>query len=135
MTAINNYKLNEKLKEENKFKIIGKDIQYKEAILEILEKNKNIDIIIINEKIPGEINLLNLIKKIQLINRKIKIIIILENENIKKEKELNKLDIYDIYYNNKINLNELIKIINKKEINMKQEIEELKKIIAEKENI
>ncbi len=135
ITAINNYKLNEELKKENKFEVIGKDIQYKEAILEMLYKNINIDIIIINEKIPGEISLFNLIKKIKDINKKIKIIIILENEDIEKEKNLNKLNIYDIYYNNKINLNELIKIINKKEINMEEEIIKLKKIIEEKEKI
>ena len=127
ITAINNPKLNQELKKEKKFEIIGKDIQYKEAILELLEKNKNIDLIIINEKIPGEIKLEKLIKKIKLINEKIKIIFILEKENIDLEKILIKNNIIDIYYNNKINLNELIKILNKKEINMEEEIIKLKK--------
>ena len=44
ITAINNPELNERLKEEKKFEVIGKDIQYKEAILEILEKYKIIDL-------------------------------------------------------------------------------------------
>lgn len=132
ITAINNPKLNEELKKEKNFEIIGKDIQYKEAILELLEKNKNIDLIIISEKIPGEIQLEKLIKKIKLINEKIKIIFILEKENNNLEKILIKNNILDIYYNNKINLNELIKIINKKEINMEEEIIKLKKIIEEK---
>ena len=65
MTAINNPKLNEELKKEKKFEIVGKDIQYKEAILEILEKNSNIDLIILSEKIPGEIKLEKLIEKIK----------------------------------------------------------------------
>ena len=43
LTAINNSALNEKLKKENIAEIIGRDIQYKEGIIEILEKNKNID--------------------------------------------------------------------------------------------
>jgi len=132
ITAINNPKLNEELKKENNFEIIGKDIQYKEAVLEILEKNNNIDLIILSEKIPGEIELENLIKKIKLINKEIKIIIILEKENNYLEKILIKNNIVDFYYNNKINLNELIKIINKKEINMEEEIIKLKKIIEEK---
>ena len=132
ITAINNPKLNEELKKENNFKIIGKDIQYKEAILEILEKNETTDLIIINEKIPGEIKLENLIKKIKLINEKIKIIFILEKENTEVEKILIKNNIIDIYYNNKIDLKELIKIINKEEINMAEEIIKLKKIIEEK---
>ena len=113
VTGINNPKLNEELKKENNFEVIGKDIQYKEAILEVLEKNKEIDILIISEKIPGEINLEILIKKIKLINEKIKIIFILEKENSELEKILIKNKIIDIYYNNEINLNDLIKIINK----------------------
>ena len=65
ITAINNPKLNEELKKERNFEIIGKDIQYREAILEILEKNKNIDLIILSEKIEGEIKLEKLIEKIK----------------------------------------------------------------------
>lgn len=132
ITAINNPKLNEELKKENNFEIIGKDIQYKEAILEVLENNSNIDLIIISEKIPGEINLEKLVNKIKIMNEKIKIIFILEKENEEIEKILIKNKIEDIYYNNKINLSDLIKIINKKEINMEEEIAKLKKIIEEK---
>ena len=55
ITAINNPNLNEKLKQENNLEIICKDIQYKEAILEILLENKNVDILIINNDLPGEI--------------------------------------------------------------------------------
>ena len=133
ITAINNPKLNEELKKEKNFEVIGKDIQYREAILEILEENKNINLIILSEKIPGEIKLENLIKKIKNINEEIKIIFILEKENNYLEKILIKNNILDIYYNNKINLQELIKIINKKETNMEEEIIKLKKIIAEQE--
>lgn len=134
MTAINNPKLNEELKKEKNFEIVGKDIQYKEAILEILEKDNNIDLIIISEKISGEMKLEKLIQKIKQINEKIKLIFILEKENINLEKILIKNNILDIYYNNKINLKELIKIINKKEINMEEEIIKLRKIIEEKNN-
>lgn len=132
LTAINNPKLNEELRKESNFQIIGKDIQYKEAILEVLEKNNEIDLIILSDKIPGEIKLENLIEKIKIENDKIKIIFILEKENNKIEKILIKNNIIDIYYNDKINLKELIKIINKQEINMEEEIIKLKKIIEEK---
>ena len=128
ITAISNPKLNEELKKERNFEIIGKDIQYREAILEILERNNKIDLIILSEKIPGEIQLENLIEKIKFANEKIKIIFILEKENKELEKILIKNNIVDIYYNNKINLKELIKIINKKEINI-EEIIKLKKIL------
>lgn len=133
LTAINNPNLNKKLSDQEFIEIPYKDIQYKEAILEILNEDNYFDIIIINEKLPGEINFIELIKKIKKINKKIKIIIILEKENEIKENELKKLNINEIYYNNKITLEYLIKIIKEKEINkeeeLKKEINELKQII------
>ena len=131
ITAIDHPKLNEELKKEKNFEIIGKDIQYREAILEILENNNEIDLIIISEKIPGEISLENIIEKIKIINENIKIIFILEKENTELEKILIKNNIKDIYYNNKIKLKDLVQIINKKEINMEEEIIKLKKIIEQ----
>ncbi len=135
ITAINNPKLNEELKKEKNFEVIGKDIQYTEAIIELLEKNSMVDLIIISEEVPGEIKIENLIKKIRKINDKIKIIYILEKENSELEKILIRNKIKDIYYNNKINLKELINIINKKEINMEEEIIKLRKIIDEKNQL
>lgn len=133
LTAINNPNLNKKLSEQEFIEIPYKDIQYKEAILEILNEDNYFDIIIINEKLPGEINFIELIKKINKINKKIKIIIILEKEDEIKESELKKININNIYYNNKITLEYLIKIIKEKEINkeeeLKKEINELKQII------
>lgn len=133
LTAINNPNLNKKLSEQEFIEIPYKDIQYKEAILEILNEDNYFDIIIINEKLPGEINFIELIKKINKINKKIKIIIILEKEDEIKESELKKININNIYYNNKITLEYLIKIIKEKEINkeeeLKKEISELKQII------
>ena len=72
ITAIDNPKIYKELKNSKDIKIIGKDLIYKEAILEILEKNKNINLIILYEKILGEINFFELIKKIKNINKKIK---------------------------------------------------------------
>ena len=65
LTAINNEKIFRELKNKNKINIISNDIQYKEGIIEILEKNKNIDFAIINENISGQIKIEELIKKIK----------------------------------------------------------------------
>ena len=132
LTAVDNPTLNIRLRDEKELKIIGKDIPYKEGIIEFLEKNKNIDIIIISENLPGEIETENLIQNINKINKEIKIMYILEKSNEQKEKKLKELNINEIYYNNKINIEEIIKILKEEEINkeeMKQEIEKLKKII------
>ena len=135
LTAINNPNLNEKLSQEKSIEIIGKDIQYREAIIDILEKEKNIDIIIINNEIPGEINNEELINKIREINSNIKIIFILEKENKKIENILRQNNIDDIYYNSEISIQILIQIIKKNYINseeeIKKELEELRKIVIE----
>lgn len=83
LTAIGNPEIVEKLSEENNIEINYKDIQYKEGILEILENDNKIDLIIINEKIPGKLEINLLIENILKINSQIKIYLILENKNIK----------------------------------------------------
>ena len=83
--------------------IKNENILYKEAIIDIVKKNKKIDILIISEKIPGDIDIIKLIKKIKNINKKIEIIIILSNK--KKKKELIKNNIKKIYINNKFRIN------------------------------
>ena len=97
ITAITNETL---IKKVYKNKITEEEnIWYKEAIIEIIKKDKNINILIISENLPGEINFFKLIKNIYKINNKIKIIILLKNKT--KKEEINKLNIYKIYSDNK----------------------------------
>ncbi len=104
------------IKEIDNYKEINyKSVQYREAILEILEKEKNINLIFLDEKIPGQINIEKLIEKIKLINEKINIIFFLEKENNKKINILKKLGVNNIYINNKNNIENIINnLINKK---------------------
>lgn len=137
ITAINNPKINEELKINNKFNIIGKDIQYKEGIIDALEnnKNKNINLIIINPEIPGEIKTEKIIEKIIEINSKIKIIIIIENNNLKINKKIIENNNLKIYYS-KIELNKIINIITEKEIkNNKNKIVSINNIKKTNKNI
>ena len=57
ITAMGDQTLNNLLKKEKEFKIIENDIFYKEGVLEFLERNNNIDILILYEKLFGEINI------------------------------------------------------------------------------
>ena len=135
ITAINNPILNDKLLNCKNIKVLKNDIQYKEGILEILELEKNIDILILSENLPGEINLIELLLKIK--KNDIKIFIILETENDELKNTLFDYGIKNIYYNDKITIDELVKIIEKETIEsneeLKNEIEKLKEIINEKE--
>ena len=120
LTALNNPKINQQLNQEINYETIGKDIQYKEAILEVLEKVKKIDIIIINEEIPGEINLKDLINKIKIINKKIRIIIFYKKQNNKKEKFFKTDNIQKIYYEENISLKKIKEIIENEETKNKE---------------
>lgn len=129
ITAINNSYLNEKLNEEEEFEIITKDIQYKEGIIEILEKNIDIDIIIINTQIPGNIEIEELIEKIKIIKKQIKIFLIVKD--IENTLELEKYDITKIY-NEKVEIIEIIKDIkdiDSEKERLIEEINNLKKLV------
>lgn len=139
ITALENPKTNEKLKEETNFEVIGNDIQYQEGVIEILNKNPEIDLIIISELLTGQIGFKKLIEKIKIINKKIEIIAILKSENEEIKNYLISKGVFNIFYNNKITNSELINTINninniKKEIEINEEIKNLKKIILEKNN-
>ena len=134
--AINNKKLEDKIKENDNIRIVCNNLQYREAILEILEKNKNIDYILINENLPGIISVEELIKKIKIINNKINIIFFLEKEDIDKINKLKKLNIENIFLNKKININKVLNLIiknnNFNNLKINNKIEE--KIINKKTN-
>ena len=64
VTALGNPCLNTELNKYDDFEIIGKDIQYKDGIIEILEKNIEVNYIILSDILIGEELLINLIRKI-----------------------------------------------------------------------
>lgn len=132
LTAIGKTELKNKL-EKNGYNVFEFDLQYQEAVIDVLNKNKEIDIMFLNSLLPGEMTIYEFINKIRKINPKIKIIIILEKENEELISFLNSKNIFDIFYNNKIKIEELINLnliknknneknknlINKKIINKK----------------
>ena len=101
ITALLNKTVNEKLKEYKEIKVIMNDIQYQEGIIEALEINKNINVLILSELLPGQLNIKELIEEIKKINNKIKIIIFLEKENKNLENYLYAKENINIFYNKK----------------------------------
>lgn len=138
ITALGNPLLNDKLSEEKEFKILTKDIQYQDGIFEILEKEEKIDFLILSEILLGENKIKNLIEKIQEKNNQIKIIVILENKKEELENILYLKGVKKIYYNNEVEIEEIISFIkneNKEENEkIKNELENLKELLI-KNNI
>ncbi len=140
VTAIGNEMLNKKLKEKNEIEIIGNDIQYKEGIFEILEKQKDIDFLILSENICEGEKIENIVQKIKINNSKIKIIIILENKKEEVENILIAKGVYKIIYHNQLEIKDLISLINENnETNeneeLKKEIDYLKELMIEKNKV
>lgn len=135
LTAIGNPFLNNELKKIENFEIIGNDIQYQEGIFEAFEINKNINFIILSQLLPGELKIEEIIDNILTINSKIKIILILEKYDDSLEETLKKIGVYRIIYNDKVKINDIVRIINEDEKmekyneEIRKEIEELKKYI------
>ena len=83
LTALANENINKKLEVKQNCEIIYKDIQYQEALLEILDKNKNIDVLILSSILPGELDIYELINLIKYKQENINIYIILDKQNDK----------------------------------------------------
>lgn len=138
LTAIGNPILNEKLQKIVNVEVIGKDIQYQEGIIEILEKNLEIDLIIVSDNLPGEYDFYKLIDKIKNIKRNLELYVFLEKKNENKENYLISKDIYKIFYLDLIDFDVFLDSFKEnikdtpKDIN--KEINELKNIILN-ENI
>ena len=116
ITAIKNEKIFKELKKKNNINIDFNNIQYKEGIIEILEKNKNIQYIIIDENLNGQIKIEELIKKVKRINNKINVIIILNNKDLIKEEYLLKNKI-NFIYKSELTVEKILEIIfNKNKI-------------------
>lgn len=111
ITAINDKKIYSELENNKHIKIISKDIQYKEGILEMLEENRNINFIILKEDLPGQIKNIELINKIKKINSKIKLIFILNKKEAIKENYFKKNNINYVYCS-EINIKKILEIIN-----------------------
>ena len=126
ITAIANPIINNELKKEKNIEVIGNDIQYKDGVIEILEKNIEVNYIILSDILIGEELLINLIRKI-----------ILTNENKKEYDNLISIGVKKIFYNNKVEIKEILDIINEENDTDKliEEINSLKKIILENKNI
>lgn len=134
ITAIGVPEINEKLKNREGYEVIGKDIQYQEGILEILEERDDIDTILISNNLPEEMNFNILINKIINLKKEMEIIVFLKEKDEIIEMFLNSKKIYKIYYleNYEIffeNLNS-----NMSNADISKNIEDFKKIIMEEKN-
>ena len=123
LTAIGSPQINNKLKQVG-INIVVNDIQYQEGIIEYLEKDNNIDFIIIDEKIPGNFDISELVFNIKKLNNETRIILISPDNksNVNVYKQIDS-----------VNVNRIVEIIQNNNIFRKQYIP-LNKVINKEAN-
>lgn len=132
ITAIGEPKLNEELKKYEMLNVVTSDIQYKEGILEVLENESDIEYLIFNEEIEGQIEFEDLIDTIKLLNKNIELIVILEENNIENINYLKNKNINKIFLKDEIDVNKIINLIFQNKENVNNYFEDKKEIIQEK---
>ena len=132
LTALGTEELNNKLKKEENIELIGKDVQYQEGVLDILERNRDTDILAISNLLPEEMEFCFLIDKIRKEYSELEIVVFLDKENIGIENFLNSKKIYRIYYLDENGIEVFVNSLrnnNKVSLGISREIEGLKEII------
>jgi len=131
ITAMGNPKINEELRKENHCNILAQDIQYQDGVIEILENNSSVEILILNSILPGDKSIEEFINKIQEINFKIEIIIIVEKENVNIKKFLISKGIFNVFYDNEITIKEITFLLKENKNKLPEEITEEIKLLKE----
>ena len=135
ITALCNPLLNDRLKEVEGINVLSNDIQYQEGIFDIIDNNNfDVDYLIISELILEKFcSIDDLVKIIKQKYYDIKIILILENKDEELENLLYSKGVYKIFYNNKVEIKEIISLIinskNNENDKIIKELEDLKNII------
>ena len=80
ITAIGNDEINIRLRSFEEYEVIGRDIQYEEGIIEIIEEIKDIDLVILSNNLPGEFDFKVLINKLINMNKNIQIVVLLKEK-------------------------------------------------------
>lgn len=134
ITALGENKLNYRLKKECIYEVIGDDIPYQDGVLDILKGNSLIEMIIVSDALVGENTIKEFIYKIKKINENIEIICFISKENSDLEVFLKSCGIYQIYFDNKNTIDEIVEkmYINEQKNNLQDEIDRLKRLLKEK---
>lgn len=135
ITALGENVINEKLKKEMIYEIIGNDIPYQDGVIDILEGNSLIEVLFLSETLIGEYEIKEFINKIKKISPDVEIIFFMSSNDSKLEIFLQSNGISKIYKDGENTIDEIINKLsdNSKEYDLTEEIERLKKLLEEKQ--
>ena len=125
-TAMGSFKIAYQMIKSGLFKVVTKDVPYTEGIIEVLNENMDVDTIIINELLPGEMSFKEVICAILALKSDIEIVVFVEEKTQELQNFLYSNGIYKIFQNNEVDFDTLVKSII-------GEVDKAPKVLDEKE--
>lgn len=135
LVALNNIEIKNKIDEKYGLRVYSHDISYKEDVIEYLRRYNTPHVVITKLDLPGEVEYTEYIKTLKEINKKNKIIILVDNLSKKDKEFLFANEIFNIIQGNEVNIEVIYNQIETQEKIIyktvyKENIEENKKIIS-----
>lgn len=132
ITALGNATLNNELKKYAKYDIIADDLFYQEAVLD-LSKEKQADVIVVSSLLQGQYDMVEFLSEVKEINMATRIILIVDTISSEDKNRLIAKGIFDILYDNEIEVSDVIEAIDREEpINIKKQLE---KVLMQKNEV
>ena len=136
LTALGNSILNDELKKYSNYDVICDDLFYQEAVLDIT-KIETVDVIVVSSLLQGQYDMMDFLKEVKKNNITSRIILIVDNISEEEKNILISKGIFDILYDNEIEIPDVIAAIDREEpINLKKQLEkEMQKKLLESQSV
>lgn len=114
ITALGNPTVNSELKKYEKYDVIGDDLQYQEALFDVLEYEEA-DVIIISGLLQGQFEFDEFVLEVKKKNIGARIIVIVDEIDDETKNILMAKGIFDIFYDDKITMQDILDSIDREE--------------------
>ncbi len=129
--AVNNEYVFEKIKERYLDDVYEHEITYMEGVIEFLSNNKEYDIVITKDNLPGTLSREMYVKQLKLANEKCKIILLTENLDESYRRFLFANEVFSIIEGSNIDLQKIFECIEKEDkvVYKKNEIKNVSRVL------
>ena len=114
LTALGNPVLNNELNRYEKYEVLSEDLFYQDALLDNLE-TKDADTIIVSGLLQGQYDIVDFLRMVRERSINSRIILIVDTIDDESKKKLMDINIYDIMFDDKIEVRDVIEAIDREE--------------------
>ena len=120
ITAMGNSTLNHELKRYSEIDVMGDDLFYQEAVIDLLQQETEVDVICLSGILQGQWDLIDFIERIQKSHYGIRIVVILEEMDSEMKCQLLEHGVQDIFLDDQVEVPDVLKAICREEPLMQQ---------------